>query len=187
MLATQTPMAEEQKAIKAEERAKHSHMRQAEAFREIVNSEEFVKPSESAAEAEVKVDIANKGIGITRQLYEDEPDRLGYETLVEFTKHRNMRQQELEDFTNLEATRAQQQELEGFTNLEATKVQQKQQNATAMANIHKAIEWSRQQDWNDISRSLDLSNLDERTIPRLERAFKRAERDTKYLKKEDTE
>lgn len=170
MLATQTPMAEKQKALAAEERAKQGHMRQAEALEEIVISEEFVKPSESAAEAEVKVGIANKGIEITRQLYEDEPDKLGYETLVEFTKHRNMRQQELE----------------GFTNLEAAKAQQKQQNATAMANIHKAIEWSRQQDWNEISRSLDLSNLDERTIPKLERAYKRAERDTKYLKKEDT-
>lgn len=37
------------------------------------------------------------------------------------------------------------------------------------------------------SNSLDLSKLDERARPRVERAYKRAERDTKYLtKKEDT-
>lgn len=141
LLASQSPMAEERRMVAQEEFTKRKHERQAEQFGKIVNSDEFVKPSDSAAEAEVKVDIANKGIEITRQLYEDEPDRLGYETLVEFTKHRNMRQQELE----------------GFTNLEATQAQQKQQNATAMANIHKAIEWSRQQDWNEISRALDPS------------------------------
>lgn len=168
MLATQTPMAEKQKAIQAEERAKQGHMRQAEAFGEIVKSDEFVRPSRDAAEAEVKVGIANKGIEITRQLYEDEPDKLGYETLVEFTRHRNMRQQEYDAYTDLEASR----------------LQQKQQNATAMANLRAAMEWERMQEWNDISRSLDLSALDERTIPRVERAYKRAERDTKYLTKE---
>lgn len=40
---------------------------------------------------------------------------------------------------------------------------------------------------NAITRSLDISNIDERALPRLERAYSRAVRDTKYLSKGNTE
>lgn len=44
-------------------------------------------------------------------------------------------------------------------------------------------EQTRIADSNQIVKSLDISNIDERALPRLERAYKRAQRDTKYLAK----
>ena len=44
-------------------------------------------------------------------------------------------------------------------------------------------EQKRRADSNQMVKSLDISNIDERGLPRLERAYKRAQRDTKYLTK----
>lgn len=64
--------------------------------------------------------------------------------------------------------------------MEQLEVEQKARQALA-------AEQSRISKSNQVTKSLDISKLDKRTLPRVERAYKRAERDTKYLTKNNQE
>lgn len=68
-----------------------------------------------------------------------------------------------------------------------TLAEDRQENPTARATREAqsalAAEQNRLAASNEITRSLDISNIDERALPRLERAYKRAQRDTRYLAK----
>ena len=60
-------------------------------------------------------------------------------------------------------------------------IKSKTAEATKKARENLAAEQERIAASNEITRSLDISNIDERALPRLERAYRRAQRDTKYL------
>lgn len=62
-----------------------------------------------------------------------------------------------------------------------------QEDAAISAAAALEVEQDRIAASNAITRSLDISNIDERALPRLERAYNRAVRDTKYLSKGNTE
>lgn len=112
------------------------------------------------AEAAVQLKIAEKGASAHQKQFELNPTTQNY----------RMYQASLGDVNELQG------QLSKF---------QKQQQMKGAATDAGAAEAQRLAESRNLTNMLDLSKLDERTIDRVNRAYKRAERDTKYLTKKD--
>ena len=119
------------------------------------------KKERAEAEQKGQLFIQERGENAYRSKFEMDPTGENYEAYVRAMADRpNITQQGKEYISQLDK-----------------QIQTRQKAADALAAEQARIA---------ASNSLDLSKLDERARPRVERAYKRAERDTKYLtKKED--
>lgn len=121
-----------------------------------------MKKERAEGEAAAQETIAQLGENAAKKLYELNPTEKTYQAYVRTaTGIPSIRQQKAQYMSKLDK-----------------QIEAKNKAADALA-----AEQARLKEAN----SLDLSKLDERARPRVERAYKKAERDTKYLtKKEDT-
>ena len=157
LLASQSPMADEQR-----ERIKNAKI-QKQADKDVETYEQMadygIDPT-NEAEAAVQLQIAEKGASAYQKQFELNPNTHNY----------NRYQASLGDVGDLQS--------------QLSKFQKQQQMKESAADAGMA-EATRIAESRDLTNMLDLSKLDERTLGRVNRAYKRAERDTKYLRKKD--
>lgn len=157
LLLSQTPMAAAHREKVAEAQKAEAAQRQADKDVETYErmADYGIEPT-NEAEAAVQLEIAEKGASAYQKQFELNPTTHNY----------NRYRASLGDVGDLQG------QLSKF---------QKQQQMKGAATDAGMAEAQRLADSN----MLDLSKLDARTLDRVNRAYKRAERDTKYLTKKD--
>lgn len=155
LLLTQTPMASARREAKAEEVQAAREKKESKKDIEAYEhmAEYGVEPT-NEAEAAVQVAIAEKGHAAYGRAFELDPTVRNY-------KMYKATAGDIEYYKNAQSKLG------------------KQQQAASSAQDALAAEQARIHN----SRMLDLSNLDERTIGRVERSYKKAEHDSYYLRK----
>lgn len=158
LLVSQTPMAAaaKEKAVEQQKlKGLQKNIGKAEAATEEVLKEyDDAKGSyEQAAAEELFTSSFEKEATAQEELFYANPTAEGARSVVRYKAALAGHKDRLEDIAKEEASMALQKEQERIANS------------------------------NQIVKSLDISNIDERALPRLERAYKKAQRDTKYLTK----
>ena len=159
LLASQSPMAAAHREAVAEAQKAEEIQRQADKDVETYErmAEHGVEP-EDEAEAAVQLQIAEKGASAYQKQFELNPNTHNY----------GRYQASLRDVGELQGR--------------LSKFQKQQQMKDSAADAGMA-ETQRLAESRNLTNMLDLSKLDERTIDRVNRAYKKAEHDTYYLQK----
>lgn len=159
LLLSQTPMAATHREKVAEAQRAEAAQRQAD--KDVETYEKMadygIEP-ENEAEAAVQLQIAEKGAAAHQKQFELNPTTQNY----------RMYQASLRDISDLSG--------------QLSKFQKQQQTKDAAMDAGKA-EAARIAESRNLTNMLDLSKLDERTLGRVNRAYKKAEHDTYYLQK----
>lgn len=159
LLWSQTPYAAAQRDKMAQKQKVKDNEK---AINEYEMMAEYGAIPETEAETAVQLEIAKRGQAALKEQFALKPSEETYNQYMYAESYM--------------------QELEGIRN-KLSREQAKHRAAQALEDEVGRIEES-----NALTNMYDLSKIDERAMPRLERAIKRAERDTKYLnKKEGTE
>lgn len=156
LLWSQTSMAEEQKVKQAQQRKVKENKK---AIEEFERMGDYGVIPETEAEAAVQLAIAEKGRNAYQEQFMLDPHTKTYNKYLY-----------AEDWVK---------ELEGERD-RISRNDAKRRAASALEDEVGRIEES-----NALTNMYDLSKIDERARPRLERAIKRAERDTQYLTKKE--